>query len=186
MVLDTMANPDETIRIKRGENDGPLCTMFLEELRKVVLSFPEAANLKGPHMGRGKDGARPLLLPDGSIFLYAETGPTDDPVPMGSLCLQPLHAGSPLFKGLPTQLQKAGQIKRMIVLEAYCGKGVAKKLIEAAEECARNEMGVDHVVVETAPFLEAAQALYLKSGYRSREVFGVYVAGESLCYEKWL
>ena len=91
----------EDIRIRRGEPDGPLCNHFRDTLIRHVFSLPESKDLKGPPMG---DSSRPMTLPEGALFLYAETGAEDKPEPAGSICLIPLRRGSPNFEGLPAEL----------------------------------------------------------------------------------
>ena len=182
-----MSASEETIRIRRGEKDGQLCTMFCDKLDSFVQAMPEYQMLKGP-LPDSKDAqnARPLTLPEGSIFIYAERGPENNPVMMGSICLVPLHTGTRNFNGLPFELEKVGEIKRMVVLDGYRRKGVAGKLIEAIEEFARDEMKVKHVVVETLWALPAAQSMYEKHGFRQIEVWGGYIPDDSKGYGKWL
>src|ERR1700753_1433689 len=127
----------EDIRIHRGEPDGPLCNHFRDVLIRHVFSLPESKDLKGPQKG---DSSRPMTLPEGALFLYAETGAEDKPEPAGSICLIPQRKGSPNFEGLPTELDTVGEVKRMIVLEEHRKKGVAKKLVDAMEQIAREDM----------------------------------------------
>lgn len=183
----TMTDLDDSIRVLRGENDGELCTMFHAELVKYVTAIPESRNMKGPVPGsKEAQQSRPSTLPEGSIFLCAETGPAEDPVPVGSMCLVPRHRGAPNFEGLPNEIEMAGEIKRAIVLDGHRGKGVAGKLIEALEETAKTDLGLKYLVVETWWALKGAQALYEKHGFRARSLWGAYDARDSLGFEKWL
>ena len=179
------------ITIHRGDPNSASSELYLQALTDSLEPLPDFAHLKGPKMG-GPDSPRPHILPPGSVFLYAEedTCPASDtsspPHNIGSLCLMPLHAGTPMFHGLPSYVPKAAEIKRMIVFPEARGKGVASALIAEAERIAREEMGVSYMVVETLWLLKPAQSMYRAVGFREREVWGGYVESDSVCFEKWL
>ncbi|KAK3717931.1 hypothetical protein LTR37_005357 [Vermiconidia calcicola] len=162
---------EDTVRIRRGQPNGEICNVFLEKMKDYALSMPEGKTPKGPAIG-SKDSARPLELPEGSVFLYAETGTEDEPIAAGSVALIPLRSTSPHFKGLPNGLETVGEVKRMIVLEEHRRKGIALKLMRAVEEVAKDEMGWEYIAVETWWSMKAAQVLYEKAGYRRSEPWG--------------
>lgn len=174
---------EESIRIQRGEPNSSLCEWFRDKLNEHVASIPESATLPGPMPG---SNARPMKLADNSLFLYAETGPLDAPVPVGSICVIQLHRNSSNFTGLPPELDKVGEIKRTIVLESHRRKGIAQSLIETAEQHARDVLGLQYMVIETWNELVGSQATYEKAGYTERSVFGDYHVEGFRFYEKWL
>jgi GNAT superfamily N-acetyltransferase len=171
------------IRVRRGEPNDAICIEFRDKLLNHINSLPEAKLLKGPTSG-DEDSGRPMDLPEGSIFLYAEASP--DATPVGSACVVPLRAGSPSFAGLPRSQELVGEVKRMIVLPEYRRFGVAARLLEELERIAKEKMGLKLLVVETLFALKTAQALYESKGYLKRDVWGRYVQEESCCFEKWL
>ncbi len=80
----------------------------------------------------------------------------------------------------------SAELKRLFVDDAARGRGLAKSLLAAVEQRAR-ETGVGVVRLETGPESHAALALYEKSGYRHIPLFGEYVgATASVCMEKVL
>ena len=177
------------IVIRRDQPNGPRSQIYNDALLAQLNTVPGFHDLKGPVMGH-EGSPRPHELPTGSLFLYAVEEDTMDsirePHPIGSLCLMPIFSGTPSFRGLPDSIDKAGEIKRMIVYAEQRGKGVATKLIEAAEKIAKTEMDIEYMVVETLLILKGAQALYESAGYRDRRLFGGYVQEDSRCFEKWL
>jgi DNA-binding MarR family transcriptional regulator/GNAT superfamily N-acetyltransferase len=60
------------------------------------------------------------------------------------------------------------EIKRMWVAPEARGLGIARRLLAALEEEAR-QSGISHVVLDTNRSLPEAQALYRNAGYRERE-----------------
>lgn len=166
------------VHIRKEEPNGAICESFLPELLAEMRPYIESL---GPRPG-GED--RPLKLPDDSIFLIAET---DEGTPqlVGSVALIPTIPGSPQASGLPNDL-KIAEIKRVIVRPAYRGKGVAGRLLEAVEDLARRELGVDLLVLETLLLMTSARRLYERNGYHKREIYGRYDASLSQCFEKKL
>ncbi|MEU8333186.1 GNAT family N-acetyltransferase [Micromonospora sp. NPDC048839] len=79
-----------------------------------------------------------------------------------------------------------GEIKRMYVRPAYRGRGIARQLLAALEECAFRQ-GQSVVCLETGTYLPAAIALYTSSGYDQIPVYGEYVGNPySICFAKRL
>lgn len=75
----------------------------------------------------------------------------------------------------------------MIVLDGYQRRGIAMRLIRAAEEAARTELDCHYLLVETGILLEYAQKLYERAGYSRRQAFGAYADPEGrVFFEKWL
>jgi GNAT superfamily N-acetyltransferase len=68
------------------------------------------------------------------------------------------------------------ELKRMFTTPAARGRGVARKVLTAIEESAR-ERGYKRVILETGDKQPEAIALYIKCGYERIEDFGYY-AGE--------
>ncbi|BCJ54658.1 N-acetyltransferase [Actinoplanes sp. NBRC 14428] len=65
------------------------------------------------------------------------------------------------------------ELKRMFTIEAARGKGVARRVLAAIEDSAR-ERGYKRVILETGDKQPEAIALYEKCGYERIEDFGYY------------
>ncbi|NYH42860.1 GNAT superfamily N-acetyltransferase [Micromonospora jinlongensis] len=88
--------------------------------------------------------------------------------------------------GLQSLDAETGEIKRMYVRPAYRGRGVARQLVAALEECAFRQ-GHSVVCLETGTYLPAAIALYTSCGYEQIPVYGEYVSNPySICFAKRL
>ncbi|MEV4826234.1 GNAT family N-acetyltransferase [Micromonospora sp. NPDC049274] len=88
--------------------------------------------------------------------------------------------------GLQALDAATGEIKRMYVRPAYRGRGVARQLVAALEECAFRQ-GHAVVCLETGTYLPAAIALYTSCGYEPIPVYGEYVGNPySVCFAKRL
>lgn len=88
--------------------------------------------------------------------------------------------------GLQSLDAKTGEIKRMYVRPAYRGRGIARQLVAALEECAFRQ-GHSVVCLETGTYLPAAIALYTSCGYEQIPVYGEYVSNPySVCFAKRL
>ena len=80
----------------------------------------------------------------------------------------------------------SGELKRMYVVPAYRGRGIARRLLTALEELAAQQ-GHAEVRLETGTYLPAACALYTSSGYEPIPVYGEYVGNPySACFAKRL
>ncbi|MFD1152354.1 GNAT family N-acetyltransferase [Saccharothrix hoggarensis] len=76
------------------------------------------------------------------------------------------------------------EIKRMYVVEAMRGRGLARVVLTSLEEAARSA-GRTRMVLETGLRQPEAIKLYESSGYARIDNFGVYRHHpESLCYAK--
>lgn len=79
-----------------------------------------------------------------------------------------------------------GEITRMYVRPAYRGRGIARHLLAALEECAFRQ-GHTVVCLETGMYLPAAVGLYTSCGYEPSPVYGEYVGNPySRCFAKRL
>ncbi|MEU7922810.1 GNAT family N-acetyltransferase [Micromonospora zamorensis] len=88
--------------------------------------------------------------------------------------------------GLQSLDAETGEIKRMYVRPAYRGRGIARQLVAALEECAFRQ-GHSVVCLETGIYLPAAIALYTSCGYEQIPVYGEYVSNPfSVCFAKRL
>ncbi|MGB5818221.1 MAG: GNAT family N-acetyltransferase [Saonia sp.] len=56
------------------------------------------------------------------------------------------------------------ELQKMYFLETARGKGIGNKMMEICLDCAR-EYGFEKCYLETMPYMEAAQKLYLKNGF---------------------
>ncbi|MGV9215259.1 GNAT family N-acetyltransferase [Micromonospora sp. RB23] len=88
--------------------------------------------------------------------------------------------------GLQSLDAVTGEIKRMYVRPAYRGRGIARQLLAALEECAFRQ-GHTVVCLETGTYLPAAIGLYTSCGYEPIPVYGEYVGNPySVCFAKRL
>jgi GNAT superfamily N-acetyltransferase len=65
------------------------------------------------------------------------------------------------------------ELKRMFTLASARGRGVARRLLAAVEESARED-GRERVILETGSKQPEAIALYVSAGYQRIEDFGYY------------
>ncbi|MET8092937.1 GNAT family N-acetyltransferase [Micromonospora sp. NPDC005220] len=88
--------------------------------------------------------------------------------------------------GLQTIDAETSEVKRMYVRPGYRGRGIARQLLAALEECAFRQ-GHSVVCLETGTYLPAAIALYTSCGYQQIPVYGEYVGNPySVCFAKRL
>jgi GNAT superfamily N-acetyltransferase len=79
---------------------------------------------------------------------------------------------------------QTAEIKRMFVHPDHRGKGIASLILKQLELWAQ-ELHYTNFVLETSPKLEAAVALYQKTGYKIIPNFGQYIGVEnSICLKK--
>ena len=71
------------------------------------------------------------------------------------------------------------ELKRMFTMPAARGRGVARGVLTAIEESAR-ERGCKRVILETGDKQPEAIALYLKCGYERIDDFGYYKGDEGV------
>jgi GNAT superfamily N-acetyltransferase len=89
--------------------------------------------------------------------VFEDAGTPPDTTAIGCIVLRPL-----------TQIQNAGEIKRLYVRKSYRGLGVAKALLNALESYAAAQ-GMGWLYLDSKPDLEAAVRFYERSGYRRCE-----------------
>jgi putative acetyltransferase len=78
------------------------------------------------------------------------------------------------------------EVKRMFVLTAHRGKGIAKGILRELENWA-SELGFKRCVLETGKRQTEAIALYFSCGYQVMPNYGQYIGMEnSVCFEKQL
>lgn len=133
-----------------------------ESLAKLIdAAYQELVDRYGPE---GRSQVRP-----GARFLTAAV----DGLAVGCGAVQPAGPG-------------LGEVKRMYVVPAYRGRGIARALLGALEELARS-LGHDTLRLTTGIRQPEAIALYESSGYLRTEPYGKYV-DEPLtrCYAKSL
>ncbi|MFG3440839.1 GNAT family N-acetyltransferase [Nonomuraea sp. NPDC047897] len=81
---------------------------------------------------------------------------------------------------------RTGELKRMYVVPGHRGRGIARSLLRALEELAR-EQGYHRLRLATGARQPEAIALYEKCDYTRVEPYGKYVHDPlSRCYEKAL
>ncbi|HEY4370180.1 MAG TPA: GNAT family N-acetyltransferase [Steroidobacteraceae bacterium] len=79
------------------------------------------------------------------------------------------------------------EIKRMFVVPAYRGRGIAGQVLAQLEVHAR-ELGVRQLVLETGVRQPESIAVYRRAGFDEIPLFGEYLNSPltSLCMGKWL
>lgn len=101
------------------------------------------------------------------------------------------HLGAPVACGAlrdagPDLGAGTGELKRMYVIPAARGRGLAKVVLEALEARA-SRFGLRRLVLETGVLQPEAIGLYLTAGYEPIPNFGEYVGvAESRCFAKEL
>ncbi|CAN5584942.1 GNAT family N-acetyltransferase [soil metagenome] len=101
---------------------------------------------------------------------------------------QPVATGA--FRAFASSAELAvparAEVKRMFVVPAERGRGIARALLSELEAWAR-ERGMRELVLETGPEQKAAMALYERAGFARTPNFGPYVGMPlSVCYAKSL
>jgi GNAT superfamily N-acetyltransferase len=91
---------------------------------------------------------------------------------------EPLGTGSLLTFDAPT----TGEIKRLYVREAARGRGVGDALMRALLDEARR-MRFSRVILDTAPELTAARAMYTRFGFRQIPHYRPEQLSDDPCYE---
>lgn len=82
--------------------------------------------------------------------------------------------------------EQATEIKRMYVLPAYRGMGIARAILAELETWSHEE-GYAACVLETSVKLPAAVQLYTKWGYEQTPNYGQYIGmPDSVCFRKTL
>ena len=98
--------------------------------------------------------------------------------PGGQMLVATLAGEQVASVGLRRINAEAAELKRMYVRPNFRGRGIARALLAACEQTAR-ELGYTQLWLETGTLQPEAVALYLSAGYEPVAAFGQY-AGESL------
>lgn len=123
-----------------------------------------------------------LRIVDGDDHaFYAQFNKTDSLSNVLVCYDQELAIGCGAFKAYDSQTV---EIKRMYTLPEYRGRGVAKNIMAALEEWAKEEKYLVSIL-ETGYLQKDAIALYTKIGYEVMENFGQYEGiSTSVCMQK--
>jgi GNAT superfamily N-acetyltransferase len=136
------------------------------------LTADQQVELRARYGGQGEPGTPPSAA-DVSVVLVARDG---EGTALGCGALRDLGGG-------------VAEIKRMYVVPAARGRGVAKAVLGGLEAAAR-ERGWTTLRLETGPLQPEALGLYTGAGYRPIAAFGAYAgapdADESLFFERVL
>ncbi|MFI9172081.1 GNAT family N-acetyltransferase [Streptomyces lincolnensis] len=154
-------------------------------IRQMPFDHPDAVKLNDQvqaeyHVRYGDGGDATVLAPEdfeppGGVFLiaYDETGA---PVATGGWRARDANEEG--------NLDGDAELKRMYVVDAMRGRGLARRILAALEEDAR-AAGRRRMALETGDRQPEAIALYLSSGYEPCAKFGHYRHYESShCYAK--
>ena len=135
------------------------------------LTAAQQAERRERYDGDLEPGTKPSAA-DVAVVLVARD---DDGTPVGCGALRPLGGD-------------AAELKRMYVVPAARGRGLAKVLLAGLEDAAA-ERGWTTLRLETGPRQPEAVALYTGAGYRPIGAFGHYVRDDqdwSLYFERTL
>lgn len=156
-------------------------------IRRVSFDHPDAVKLNDQvqaeyHVRYGDGGdATPLdpsdFDPPNGVYLIAYDE-SDTPVATGGWRAQDTNDEG--------NLDGDAELKRMYVVDAMRGRGLARRMLAALEEDAR-AAGRRRMVLETGTEQPEAIALYTSSGYEPCVKFGYYRFHESSrCFAKQL
>lgn len=136
------------------------------------LAAAQQTEIRARYDGAGEPGTPPSAA-DVSVVVLARD---DQGTPVGCGALRALGDG-------------AAEVKRMYVVPAARGRGVARAVLAGLEAAAR-ERGWSTLRLETGPRQPEAVGLYTRAGYRPIRAFGAYVgasdAADSLFFERVL
>ena len=136
------------------------------------LSADQQTEVRARYGGKDEPGTPPSAA-DISVVLVARD---DDGTALGCGALRALGDG-------------VAELKRMYVAPSARGHGIAKAVLAALEDAARDR-GWTTLRLETGPRQPEAIGLYSRAGYRPIEAFGTYVgdpdARHSLFFEQIL
>jgi GNAT superfamily N-acetyltransferase len=136
-----------------------------------ALTAAQQDELRGRYGPHSEPGLPPSAA-DVALVLVARD---DDGLPVGCGALRPLAADT-------------AEVKRMYVVPAARGRGLARALLAALEDAAVAR-GWTTLRLETGPAQPEAVALYTGAGYRPIGAFGHYVRADqdwSLYFERSL
>ncbi|SBT92161.1 Acetyltransferase (GNAT) family protein [Streptomyces sp. DI166] len=154
-------------------------------IRRVSFDHPDAVKLNDAVQAEyatryGDDGDATVMAtadfePPNGVYLIAYD---EDGTPVASGGWRARDAND------EGNLDGDAELKRMYVIDAMRGRGLARRILAALEEDAR-AAGRVRMVLETGAKQPEAVALYESSGYEPCAKFGYYRFHElSLCYAK--
>ncbi|MDQ0736277.1 GNAT family N-acetyltransferase [Arthrobacter agilis] len=147
-------------------------------LDRVPFDAPDAEALRNAqqaelHVRYGSEDHEPGEPPTADNVPFFLVARTADGTAVGCGGLRPLSAG-----GL--------EIKRMFVLPALRGQGIATAILRRIEEEAR-ALGCRELLLETGTEQPDAMRFYEREGYRRIPNFGSYAGGvHSVCFARTL
>lgn len=126
-------------------------------------------------------------LDDRYGFTDHEPGPMPSEADIALFLVAIDDAGTAIACGALRQLDEtSAEVKRMYVVPASRGSGVATGILRALEDAAV-ERGWPTVRIETGTAQPDAQRFYQREGYEEIPLFGSYVGSTlSICYERTL
>lgn len=147
-------------------------------LDRVPFDAPEAETLRNAqqaelHVRYGSEDHEPGDPPTADTVPFFVVARTPDDEAVGCGGLRPLGSGG-------------FEVKRMYVLPAFRGRGVATAILRRIEDEARG-LGCTELLLETGTEQPDAMRFYEREGYQRVPNFGAYV-GEphSVCYARTL
>jgi GNAT superfamily N-acetyltransferase len=132
------------IAFRQAEFDTGAGAQLLQAMRGEMAELYDGLDMDGDHMPRA--GAAELGPPTGTL-LVGWAGQV--PVCVGGVKRLDAHTC---------------EIKRMYVVPAWRGRGVARRLLHALHDAAR-ELGYDLARLDTGPLQPGARGLYESEGY---------------------
>jgi GNAT superfamily N-acetyltransferase len=136
----------------------------------TLLRAAQRAELDVRYGGDTEPGTKPTAA-DVVAFLLAR-GDDGTPLGCGGIRLLPARPGAAPW----------AEVKRMYVVPAARGTGVATAILRALEDAAR-EIGVVDLVLETGDEQPDAMRFYAREGWAAIDCFGAYAGSEgSHCY----
>ena len=145
---------------------------FWDDADVQRLAADQQAEIRARYEGKEEPGTPPSAA-DISLVLVARH---EDGAPLGCGALRALA-------------DDVAEVKRMYVVPAARGRGVARAVLAGLEQAARDR-GWTTLRLETGPRQPEAIGLYTRAGYRPIAAFGTYVgaldAEDSLFFERIL
>ena len=143
------------LTLREARLDDPDAVLLIDEVQEFYVTLyggPDTTPIDPLEMAR----------PDGAFFI----GTLDD---------KPILMGGWRFSREPIELpaRRPAELKRMYVVPAYRGRGLARDLLRQVEDSAR-EAGADAMVLETGGPQVEAVGLYRATGYTDIGRFGHY------------
>jgi GNAT superfamily N-acetyltransferase len=96
------------------------------------------------------------------------------------------ETGTPVGQAAMREFGEVFEVRKVVVLPEYRGRGISKLLMTELEKIAL-EVGVHSLLLQTGNLQTEAIALYERIGYRQVPLYGKYAAVPgAICYEKVL